>query len=52
MSDEDQSTVTRRLLIGLGGVAAFIAIANIPDKEVIAHCPRNCTVTPDGITIV
>uniref|UniRef100_A0A7S0WMP1 Uncharacterized protein n=1 Tax=Pyramimonas obovata TaxID=1411642 RepID=A0A7S0WMP1_9CHLO len=34
MSEEDKSTVTRRLLIGLGGVAAFIAIANIPDKEV------------------
>ena len=34
MSEEDQGTVTRRLLIGLGGVAAFIAVANIPDREV------------------
>jgi len=33
MSDADQGEVTRRLLIGLAGVAAFIAVGLIPDKE-------------------
>jgi len=33
MSDADQGEVTRRLLIGLAGVAAFIAVGLIPEKE-------------------
>jgi hypothetical protein len=42
MTDEEKTTVNKRLLIGLGLTAAFCAAALVPDKQTRAKPSKPC----------